>query len=55
MQSHFQKDLADLKEKLLTMASLASNAVRNSIKALICRRGARRRHRSEWCIAYRLN
>jgi phosphate transport system protein len=37
MQSHFQKDLAELKEKLLTMASLAGNSVRNSIKALVDR------------------
>jgi phosphate transport system protein len=35
MQSHFEKELADLKEKLLTMASHASVSVRNAIKALV--------------------
>lgn len=37
MQTHFDKDLADFKEKLLTMGSLAAAAVKNSIKALVDR------------------
>ena len=37
MQTHFDKDLADLKEKLLTMGSLAAAAVKNSIKSLVDR------------------
>lgn len=37
MQSHFEKDLGDLKEKLLRMAGLATSAVRNAIKALVDR------------------
>ena len=34
MQTHFEKELADLKSKLLTMASHAETAVRNAIQAL---------------------
>ena len=34
MQTHFEKELADLKSKLLTMASHAEMAVRNAIQAL---------------------
>jgi len=37
MQSHFEQDIDSLREKLLTMASLAGSAVRNSIKALVDR------------------
>jgi len=37
MQSHFEKDLGELKEKLLRMGSIATSAVRNSIKALVDR------------------
>ncbi len=37
MQTHFDKDLADFKEKLLTMGSLAATAVKGSIKALVDR------------------
>src|SRR5438046_3604879 len=33
--SHFEQDLSDLKEKLLTMASLAEAAVNKAVKALI--------------------
>ncbi|MDX1952194.1 MAG: phosphate signaling complex protein PhoU [Verrucomicrobiota bacterium] len=35
MQRHFDQDLALLKQKLLTMASYAENAVTNAIKALM--------------------
>jgi phosphate transport system protein len=35
MLSHFEKELGELKEKLLTMASHASVAVHNAIKALV--------------------
>jgi phosphate transport system protein len=34
MQTHFEKDLSDLKTKLLTMASHAETAVKNAIEAL---------------------
>jgi phosphate transport system protein len=34
MQTHFEKELAGLKEKLLTMASYAETAVKNAIAAL---------------------
>jgi phosphate transport system protein len=37
MLSHFEKDLAELKEKLLTMASHAESAVRDSVDALLKR------------------
>src|ERR1051325_998810 len=37
MQSHLEQDLGDLKEKLLRMASIATSAVRNAIKALVDR------------------
>ena len=37
MQTHFEKELADLKEKLLTMASHAETAVRDAIEALTTR------------------
>src|SRR5213080_594478 len=34
MQTHFEKELSDLKAKLLTMASHAETSVRNAIQAL---------------------
>src|SRR5436190_2560023 len=34
MQTYFEKELSDLKEKLLTMASHAESAVKNAIEAL---------------------
>ena len=34
MQTHFEKELSDLKAKLLTMASYAETAVREAIEAL---------------------
>ena len=34
MQTHFEKELSELKEKLLTMASHAETAVREAIEAL---------------------
>jgi phosphate transport system protein len=34
MQTHFEKDLSDLKTKLLTMASHAETAVKNAVQAL---------------------
>ena len=34
MQTHFEKELSDLKSKLLTMASHAETAVRNAVQAL---------------------
>src|SRR5580765_4518045 len=34
MQTHFEKELSDLKDRLLTMASHAETAVRNAIQAL---------------------
>ena len=37
MQTHFEKELSDLKEKLLTMASHAETAVREAIDALTTR------------------
>jgi phosphate transport system protein len=37
MLSHFEKDLTDLKERLLTMASHAEAAVRDSVDALLKR------------------
>jgi phosphate transport system protein len=37
MQSHFEKELSDLKDKLLTMASHAETAVREAIQALTLR------------------
>jgi len=37
MQTYFEKELSDLKEKLLTMASHAETAVKNAIEALINR------------------
>ena len=37
MQTHFEKDLAGLKEKLLTMASYAEAAVKNAIEAYLNR------------------
>src|SRR2546421_9803826 len=37
MQTHFEKDLSDLKAKLLTMASHAETAVRDAIQSLITR------------------
>jgi len=37
MQTYFEKELSDLKEKLLTMASHAETAVKNAIEALIHR------------------
>ena len=37
MQTHFEKELAELKEKLLVMASHAESAVRQSIEALMTR------------------
>ncbi len=37
MQTHLEKELSDLKEKLLTMASYAETAVRNAIEALTTR------------------
>jgi phosphate transport system protein len=37
MQTHFEQDLGELKNKLLTMASHAETAVTNAIKALIDR------------------
>jgi phosphate transport system protein len=37
MQTHFEKELSDLKEKLLTMASHAETAVREAIDALTSR------------------
>jgi len=36
-QTHFEKELSDLKEKLLTMASHAETAVRNAVAALVNR------------------
>ena len=35
MQTHFEKELDDLKQKLLVMASHAENAVNRSIKSLV--------------------
>lgn len=35
MQTHFEQELGDLKNKLLTMASHAESAVSNAIKALV--------------------
>ena len=40
MQTHFEKELADLKEKLLLMASHAETAVREAIDALMTRNEA---------------
>jgi len=37
MQRHFDQDLADIKQKLLTMGGLAEAAVTNAIKALLNR------------------
>ncbi len=37
MQTHFEKELADLKDKLLTMASHAETAVRRAVEALMTR------------------
>src|SRR5215213_5074773 len=37
MQTHFDKELAGLKEKLLTMASYAETAVKDAIAALVAR------------------
>lgn len=37
IQSHFEKELDELKQKLLTMASHSANAVTNAIKALVDR------------------
>ncbi|MBI3878547.1 MAG: phosphate signaling complex protein PhoU [Verrucomicrobia bacterium] len=37
MQTHFEKELAALKEKLLTMGSLAESAVTRAVKALVDR------------------
>jgi phosphate transport system protein len=37
MQTHFQKELGELKDKLLTMASRAEAAVRNAVQALVLR------------------
>ena len=37
MHTHFEKELDELKENLLTMASLATAAVRNAIRALVDR------------------
>lgn len=37
MQTHFQKELGELKDKLLTMASRAEAAVRNAVQALVMR------------------
>jgi phosphate transport system protein len=37
MQTHFEKELSDLKAKLLTMASYAETAVREAIQALTSR------------------
>jgi len=37
MQTHFEKELSDLKAKLLTMASYAETAVREAIEALTTR------------------
>jgi len=40
MQTHFEKELSDLKAKLLTMASYAETAVREAIEALTTRNEA---------------
>lgn len=37
MQTHFEQELSDLKQQLLTMASYAENAVQNSVQAVIRR------------------
>src|SRR5437870_259421 len=37
MQTHFEKELAGLKETLLTMGSYAETAVKNAVQALITR------------------
>ncbi len=37
MQTHFEKELSDLKQMLLTMASHAEEAVKNSVEALVNR------------------
>jgi phosphate transport system protein len=37
MQTHFEKELSDLKQKLLTMASHAEQAVKGAVEALINR------------------
>jgi phosphate transport system protein len=37
MQTHFEKQLADLKEKLLTMASHAESAVTRAVEAVVTR------------------
>src|SRR5215510_10594146 len=37
MQTHFEKELVELKERLLTMASLAEASVRNAVDAVVTR------------------
>src|SRR5262245_9147005 len=37
MQTHFEKELGELKERLLLMASHANAAVKNAVKALVDR------------------
>jgi len=37
MQSHFEKEISDLKDRLLTMASHAETAVRRAVEALMTR------------------